>query len=79
MRAGKLNKRVQIQEPAESRDAHGGVIRTWNTVATRWASIEPLRGQELYQAQQMGAQATVRITMRSYSGLTEMHRIVLYA
>lgn len=71
-----MNKRVEIQEPVDSVDLHGGFTRTWNTVATRWASIEPLRGREYIEAQQMQAQATVRVRMRPYSGLTEKHRLI---
>lgn len=76
MRAGDLRHRVEIQEPSDSRDAHGGITRTWNTVATRWARIEPLSGRELFQAQQVEARTRVRITMRPYAALTETHRIV---
>jgi len=67
---------VQIQAASDSRDAHGGNVRTWGTVATVWASVEPLTGRELSEAQQVESRATVRITMRPYPGLTSRHRIV---
>jgi SPP1 family predicted phage head-tail adaptor len=74
--AGTLNKRVQIQELTNTRDSHGGQTQTWNTLATRWASIEPLRGRELFEAQQVHERATVLIRMRPYSGLSAQHRLV---
>ncbi len=76
MRAGKLRHRLAIQEPVETRDDHGGITRTWSTVATVWGSIETLTGRELYEAQQVEARATVRIRIRSYSGLSPLHRLV---
>ena len=75
--AGKLNKRVQIQELTNTRDAHGGQSQSWSTVATRWAAIEPLRGRELYEAQQVHERVTVRIIMRPYTGLDSQYRLVL--
>jgi len=76
MRAGKLRHRVQIQERVETKDAHGGITESWSTVVTRYASIEPLSGRELFEAQKASSEATVRIKMRYYSGLTTKHRLV---
>ena len=77
MQSGKLRKRVQIQAPTDVRDAHGGLTRTWATIATVSALVEPLSGKELYEAQQVKSRATVRITIRGYEGLTSKHRLVL--
>lgn len=76
MRAGSLRHRVAIQEPVETRDDHGGITRTWNTIATVWASVEPLSGTELYEAQQVQSRVTVRVRMRPYAGLTTKHRLL---
>jgi SPP1 family predicted phage head-tail adaptor len=75
MRSGRMRHRVVIQTQTESRDTHGGVSRTWADTATRWASIEPLRGREFYSAQQVNANVTHKIGMRYYSGLTPTHRL----
>ena len=77
MRAGLLRQRVQIQDATETRDSHGGVTHTWSTSATVWASVEPLRGRELWMAQQVQAQATVRVRMRYRSGLDSSMRLRL--
>ena len=76
MRIGKLNKRVILQSPVETRDDHGGYAESWTDVATVWAAIEPLRGQELYNAQQMNALASVKIRIRPYPGLTPKWRVI---
>lgn len=76
MQAGKLIHRIQIQEPSDSRDAHGGITRTWSTVATVWGRIEPLSGRELFEAQKVESQARVKISLRPYSALTTKHRLI---
>ena len=74
--SGALDKRVQIQAASDVLNAHGGQTRTWNTVATVWARIEPLSGNELLEAQQVEERADVKITIRNYPGLTSKHRIL---
>lgn len=76
MQAGKLRHQVDIQEGTEARDALGGVARTWSTVAIVWAAVEPLRGRELYEAQQVNAQLSHRVTLRYLGTLTTHHRLV---
>ena len=76
MRAGKLRHRVEIQEAADTSDSHGGGrVGTWNTIAIRWGSVEPLQGRELFEARQVEARVTTRVKMRHYSGLTPKHRL----
>lgn len=76
MQAGKLRHRVNIQEPTEVVGAIGGITHTYETVAQRWASVEPLTGRELWQAQSMNTRTTTRIRLRYYADLTPQHRIV---
>lgn len=72
---GKLRHRLAVQTASETRDAWGGVTESWSTDATRWASIEPLRGRELLTAQQVNSDITTRIRMRHYSGLNTSQRM----
>ena len=76
MQAGALRQRLQIQAKVETRDSRGGVIETWSTVAERWGMITPLRMREIFQAQQVEARVSHRITLRYYAGLTNQHRVV---
>jgi len=76
VRAGKLNKRVELLEPTDTRDDYGGVDTTWATWGWRWASIEPLQGREAFQAQTISASTTHKVTMRYFDGLTTKWRIV---
>ena len=51
--AARLRHRVTLQEAASAADQYGQPVETWAAVATLWASVEPLRGREFYQAQQV--------------------------
>ena len=73
--AGELRHRLAIQSATETRDAIGGVTKSWATVATRWGSIRPLSGQELVSAQQASPRVSHKITIRYYSGLTPAFRL----
>ena len=76
MRIGQLRHKVAIQAATETRSASGDVIKTWATASTVWAAIWPLSGKEFYAARQIHADATTKIRMRPYSGLTTKHRLL---
>ena len=44
--AGNLRHRVAVQTATETKDAEGGVVFSWATDNTRWASIEWESGEE---------------------------------
>lgn len=69
--AARLNRRITIQEPQETADEAGGVVRGWSDVATVWAEVEPQRsgGNEALFAGQLEKRGTHRITIRYRSGL----------
>lgn len=75
MIAGLLSHRVEIQAPTESRDAFGGVTRSWSTVKRRWARIQSGRGREFIQASQQRADITHVVQMRYTTGVTNAHRL----
>lgn len=75
MDIGKLNRRVQILQLCKERDAYGGEIGEWREVARVWAEIIPVSGSEQMFAQQVTAEAVVRITIRYLPWLTVLHRI----
>ena len=75
MEAGRLNQRVEVQSASESRNAAGDVDQTWSTDNFRWAQIEPLKGRELFEAQQAKSDVTHKIRLRFYDGLTGRNRI----
>lgn len=64
MRAGRLRHRVTIQQPAETRDADGAVIESWNTYAVRSASVEPKTGRERWVSDQRFAEVDYLVRLR---------------
>lgn len=75
MEAGKLRHRVTIQSKTVAPDDYGGPVETWVDVATVPASVEPLQGRELANAQTVNTETTTRITMRYRADLLPSHRI----
>ncbi len=75
MDIGKLNRRVEILQFFKDRDEFGGEIGEWKSVAKVWAAISPVSGTEQLFAQQVTAEAVVKITIRYLSWLNVMHRI----
>ncbi len=62
--AGRLRHRVVLQSASGTADAGGGETVAWETFATVWAEIEPLKATEGEPADHAVARATFRITMR---------------
>lgn len=70
MRAGRLRKRVSIEEPVRTLDAHGQPIVTWREIAQVWAEIMPVSGDEQKRAMVVQGEVTHRITLRYTPDLT---------
>lgn len=77
MRAGRLRHRVAIQTPVDAQNTRGEVERAYPTVAVVRASVEPLSGRELLEAQQIESRVTCRVRMRYADGVTSHSRILL--
>jgi SPP1 family predicted phage head-tail adaptor len=76
MNAGRLRHRVTIQEPVVARNGYNEAITTWSTVATVWASVEPLSGREFFAAEHVQSEITHRVKMRYRSGVAPTMRVV---
>lgn len=72
MRVGALRHQVTVERPVRAQDAAGAVTTTWTAVATPWAAVEPMRGQERFVAQQVAAEVSHKITLRYESALAGM-------
>ena len=75
MRAGQLRHRVEIQSASQSRGSTGEVLTSYSTIATVWASVEPVSGREYFEALAGRAEGAVLVRMRYYAGLTTTHRL----
>lgn len=74
--AGNLRHRVAVQTATETKDAEGGVVFSWATDNTRWASIEWESGEEGIDADQTDATRMGTVRMRYYSTLTPQQRLL---
>jgi SPP1 family predicted phage head-tail adaptor len=58
-----------LTEPDESRNELGEPALSWKEAAKIWASIRPLSGRELWQAQQVQADVTHACRLRFRTGI----------
>ena len=75
MRAGMLRHKVVIQQNIPTRDSYGAEVEVWTDYAVVWASIEPARGREFWESQQVNAEVTGKIRIRYLAGVTPMMRV----
>lgn len=73
---GRLNRRVTIMQRTERADEMGQIVNTdFDDLKTVWATIAPLRGRELWEAQKVNPVMYYRITIRYLEGLSPDMRV----
>ena len=77
--AGKLNKRIQIQQLVKAEDADGFWAEQFDTVHTCWAQFSRLSGKEMSQADADYAEVNVRFLIRYTRVPIDRKMYVLYA
>ncbi len=70
-----FRKRVVIQTVSQVTDGQGGFTDTWNNIETVYASIEPMKAYERFQAMQMQVPVSHKIVMRYHSAVTTSCRL----
>lgn len=75
--AGHLRHSLELQLPVKSRTPQGAVVKSWGTVATLPASVDPLGGRELRDARQVNGRTTHRIVVRYHPDVSVHARFVL--
>ena len=76
MRIGRLRHRIEIQQATETRNNYGEPVVSWATFRKCWASVEPLRGRELWAALEQQARVSTRIRIRYLADVTPKMRVV---
>ncbi|MGE3987139.1 phage head closure protein [Pseudorhodoplanes sp.] len=71
---GLLNRRLTLEAPVESADGAGGLMRSFESVATLWAQVTPVSAARTLEAERLGARVTHRIGIRFADDITTMHR-----
>lgn len=67
MSIGERRQRVVFQRATVGQDSFGEPDQTWTDLATRWALVQPLRGNERRNANETMAEVTTRIVCRNDS------------
>jgi SPP1 family predicted phage head-tail adaptor len=70
MTIGTLRQKVSLQSEAQTPDGAGGYTLAWTTLATVWANIIPISGNEVYAAGHLEGHATHKVTIRWRSDIT---------
>lgn len=76
MRAGQLNKKIEIHRAYVDRNARGEDVTRWRTAAQVWARVTQLSGDERVAAMQVHAEAKWEVELRWRSDLRTTDRIV---
>lgn len=58
---GAKNKYVTIEQVTVNRDSFGEPVKSYSTLLSCWAHIQPLRGSEVFEAKQVMATVSHRI------------------
>jgi len=73
---GSMRHRVKLQSATLATDAAGGSVPAWSDVATVWAAIAPISGQEMFTAQQFSAKVSHWIRIPYRTGVTPLMRLL---
>ena len=75
MQAGRLDRRITIEEPSESRGNIGDVQESWSTFATVWAGKDDRSGREAMSPDIVRGEVDTVWRLRHLDGLTMAMRI----
>ncbi len=73
---GKMKHKVSLQQVSQVTDSQGGYTESWATIATLWASIEPAKGYEKYQAMRIDTPVSHKVMLRYNSAVTTAKRLL---
>lgn len=76
MRAGLLDRRIELQHRTLTRDSHGQEVESFATYVTVWAQKRDTRGREAIASQQEFAENTAAFLVRWRSDVLRTDRIV---
>lgn len=72
MSVGERRFRVTFQSATVSQDGFGEPDQTWSSLATAWALVQDIRGQERYNGAEIKAELTTRIVTRAQTALASL-------
>ncbi|MCP3680269.1 MAG: phage head closure protein [Gammaproteobacteria bacterium] len=77
IQSGKLRHKISIQSLVETQSSFGEPVQSWSSFTTNvWASIEPLKMQERFIADQFMSNVEKKITIRFTTGIEPKQRVI---
>jgi SPP1 family predicted phage head-tail adaptor len=76
MQAGRLDRRITIEQKAVTRGPSGTEKKTWTTLAKVSAEVRPKTGREVFTAGQVAGEADTLFRIRWRTNVTVENRIV---
>lgn len=73
---GRMRQRIRIQQNRGVQSASGAQQIEWVDFAQVWASIEPMAGNELFQAREIYPESQISITIRYLEGIDPSMRVL---
>ena len=72
---GDLNRRLTLEEPLESDDGAGGVVRGYQATARLWAQVVPLAARAVVAADSLGQLRRMTVVIRWRDNVSTRHRL----
>lgn len=69
--AGELDQRVTLRRETRTSDGMGGDTATWTDIATVWAKVRPMTGNEREHSDRLNATANYLIVIRAREDIDE--------
>ena len=76
MQAGKLNKRITIQQYSETIDDYGYSVKKWADLITVWAHVKNVNGKEFIKSNVALSEVSTSIRIRKRQGLDSSMRVI---
>ena len=75
MRAGRMDRKIVIEQLSVSQNAIGEAVETWAVLAAIWAEVNDLRGKEVIEARATQAEIDTIFRIRHIAGVKHDMRI----
>lgn len=78
MRIGRRRHPLELQKLTRVSDGMGGWQEGWSTIATEWAAVDSVSGDEYFSAAQLQTLLSAKVTMPYRADLTTEWRLIYH-
>lgn len=75
MKSGRMDRQITIQGRDAGESVIGSPVNTWTNVATVWAEVQPVRGDEVVKLGKETASEMAKFIIRYRSDVSQTNRI----